>query len=578
MRKTRIDAKQAIDDIRAGMSDATLMENYNISSRGLQSLFKKLVSSGLLKQSEIDARSMLQEESVIISLSGFRFAEADAIEVPEWDSRPKPILVASDDKELAALIKGKIESPELPVVIRDGQLPDSQSMEEISPRLVVADVDFSKVNINEVVGLAGKIRAPGQLLLIVDPAHRKVAQSGFVDGVYDFVERPVDPGIFFERIRRALELERLLRIERDQERLMEEKIEEKTMQIVRSKDFLKGVLDSSSEISVVFTDLDGTILFWNKGAENIYGYAAEEMMGTKISKLYPSDSLSRNKLDKMQEMLVTKAETVHTKAKQLTKDGRVVSISLAVSPMLDSDGTIKGILAVGLDVSEELRQSMEIVTLWYQIKNSQDVAVMVISKLIEERGLESAAHLKRISKYCRVLSDKLGAMDAYRAMATARFTQDLVRASSLHDIGTVAVPDAILWSDRPLHPKERDLLQRHTIVGGQALEEAAKKLRDRDLFVLGKDVAYYHHEHWDGSGYPCGLKGTEIPLAARIVAIAHAYDSMTSGDSGKKALSHEQACSALDTGAETLFDPELIKVFKEIQSEFKEIRNTIPDE
>ena len=535
MLKTRIDAKQAIDDIRTGMSDAALMEKFNISSRGLQSLFKKLVSSGLLKQSEIDVRAMQQEESVIISLSGFRFAEADAIEVPEWDSRPKPILVASNDKELTALIKGKIEGPELPVVIRDGQLPGSQSMEEISPRLVVADVDFSKVNLNEVVGLAGKIRAPGQLLLIVDQAHRQVALGGFVDGVYDLVERPVDPDILLERIRRALELERLLRIERDQERLMEEKIEEKTMQIVRSKDFLKGVLDSSSEISVVFTDLDGTILFWNRGAENIYGYSAEEMMGTKISKLYPSDSLSLNKLDKMQEMLVTKAETVHTKAKQLTKDGRVVSISLAVSPMLDSDGTIKGILAVGLDVSEELRQSMEIVTLWYQIKNSQDVAVMVLAKLIEERGLESAAHLKRISKYCRVLSDKLGTMDAYREIATARFTQDLVRASSLHDIGTVAVPDAILWSDRPLHPKERDLLHRHTIVGGQALEEAAKKLRDRDLFVLGKDVAYYHHEHWDGSGYPCGLKGTEIPLAARIVAIAHAYDSMTSGAGGKKA-------------------------------------------
>lgn len=577
MEKTRVDAKQAIDDIRAGMSDADLMEKYSISSRGLQSLFRKLVSSGLLKQSEIDARAMQPEESVIISLSGFRFAEAEAIQVPEWDLRPKPVLVSSEDMELTGLIKGEIESAELPVVIRESQLPDKQSLEE-APRLVVADVDLSKVNINEIVGLAAKIRSPGQLLLIIDPAYRQIAVGGFVDGIYDFVERPVDPSILFERIRRALELERLLRIERDQERLMEERIEEKTMQIVRSKDFLKGVLDSSSEISVVFTDLDGNILFWNKGAENIYGYSADEMMGTKISKLYPTDSASQNKLEKLQETLVTEAETVHTKAKQLTKDGRVLSISLAVSPMLDSDGTIKGILAVGLDVTEELRQSMEIVTLWYQIKNSQDVAVMVLSKLIEERGVETAAHLTRLGKYCRVLCEKLGSMDGYRETVTARFTQDLIRASALHDIGTVAVPDAILWSDRPLHPKERDLLHRHTIVGGQALEEAAKKLRDRDLFVLGRDVAYYHHEHWDGTGYPGGLKGAEIPLAARIVAIVDAYDTMTSKGGDKKALTHDQACSAIDTGAETLFDPDLVKVFKEVQVEFKKIKNSNPDE
>lgn len=578
MQKTRIDAKQAIDDIRDGLTDTALMEKYSLSSRGLQSLFKKLVSAGLLKQSEIDDRALQNEESVIISLSGFRFAEAEAIEVPEWETKPKPILFVSKDKELRALVKEKMDSSDLPVVFHDTPLPDSKILEEASPRLVVADVDLSKVTMTEVMGLASRLRDAGQLLLIIDPAYRQIAIGGFSDGFYDFVERPVEPKQLFGRIRRALELERLRRIERDQERLMEEKIEEKTMEVVRSKDFLKGVLDSSSQISVVFTDLDGSILFWNRGAENIYGYSAEEMMGKKISRLYPSDSVSQTKLEKVHEMLVTKAETIHTKVKQLTKDGRVLSISLAVSPMLDSDGTIKGVLAVGLDVTEELRQSMEIVTLWYQVKNSQDVVMRILAKLIDERGSESAAHLTRIRKYCKAMCDRLSRMDTYRTVVTQRFSDDLVRASALHDIGTIAVPDAILWSDHPLHPKERELLQRHTIVGGQALDEAVKKLRDKDLFATGRDLAYYHHEHWDGTGYPFGAKGTEIPLAARIVAIADAYDRMTSASGGVKSLTHEQACSAIDTGAATIFDPDLVQVFKEIEDEFNEIRNSLPDD
>jgi len=338
-------------------------------------------------------------------------------------------------------------------------------------------------------------------------------------------------------------------------------------------DLLKGMLDSSTQVSVVLTDLDQTVRFWNKGAENIFGYTAEEIIGSKVTKLYPPDEVSAETVNRLRELVQTKIGTVHGKMKQVAKDGRVLTVLLALSPMVDGSGEVQGILGIGQDVTqetllhEELRKSFEL------LKKTQDVSIFSLAKLAESRDEETGLHLLRIQEYCRALCKRLATRERHREQMTREYIDDLVRSSMLHDIGKVTIPDAILMCREKFKPEEIAVMRKHPVFGGKALEEAEKKLGEKSFLSIGSDVAYYHHEHWDGGGYPFGLRRDEIPLCARIVAIADVYDALTTERRYKSAFSHEEAFRIIVEGKGKQFDPELVEVFEEIEGEFKNIRN-----
>lgn len=354
-------------------------------------------------------------------------------------------------------------------------------------------------------------------------------------------------------------------------------LEQRAEELTRTKDFLQGILDSSTLVSVVLTDLDQSILFWNKGAENIFGYGADEVIGTSITRLYPPDALSEEAVEQLRKGIQTKTGTVHGRMKQLTKDGREVFISLAVSPRLDTDGEVQGILGMGLDVTEEVRQQNEIIRLLEQVKKTQDVAVFSLAKLAESRDQETGAHLIRIQEYSRVLSQALAGRAGFEGTIDQDFVDDLVQASVLHDIGKVGIPDAILLSPDKFGPEERKIMQQHTVIGGKALEEAVVKLGEKSFLTRGMEVAYHHHERWDGSGYPFGLTGPQIPLSARIVALADVYDALTTRRRYKDAFSHERAEHLITEAGGRQFDPELVEAFLMVSTRFDEIAREYAD-
>ena len=160
---------------------------------------------------------------------------------------------------------------------------------------------------------------------------------------------------------------------------------------------------------------------------------------------------------------------------------------------------------------------------------------------------------------------------------TQQFTEDLVQCSVLHDIGKVGIPDSILFNSKKFGIDEFEVMKRHSVYGGAALEEAAHEAGDKESYLfLAKDVAYYHHERWDGSGYPFGLKGEEIPLSARIVAVADVYDALTTERRYKRSYSHEEARDLIVQEKSKQFDPELVETFLEVETQFKAIRDKIP--
>jgi putative two-component system response regulator len=205
------------------------------------------------------------------------------------------------------------------------------------------------------------------------------------------------------------------------------------------------------------------------------------------------------------------------------------------------------------------------------LRKLQGCSIFALARLAESRDGETSDHLKRLQGYCLVLCTGLSSHDRYRNIMTERFIEDLVQCSVLHDIGKVAIPDSILFNPRKFGTDEFEVMKEHTIFGGKALEEAALEIGDESYLSLGKDVAYYHHEHWDGTGYPFGLKDEQIPLAARIVAVADVYDALTTKRRYKNAFSHRDAVGLIVGSRGKQFDPDIVDAFLEVEDEFRRI-------
>ncbi len=486
----------------------------------------------------------------------------------------KRVLAISDDRGFLSVLHDLLVKQGIRVVEYTEHIPRIKDLGRISPHLVVLDLGLSEMNADDVLGEIKLVDDCIPVILMVDRSFQSTALTAEGVNVYDVVEKPVREQALLRVVMRGLEHGELARFKRNHLKMMEDAVQEKTLEILRTKDFLKGILNSSTLVSVVLTDLDQNVLFWNTGAENIFGYKADEIVGRKITRLYPADSLTTETVDQLRNTVQRGGGTVQGKMKQLAKDGRVLTVALAISPMVDALGEIQGILGVGLDVTEEVRQQEEIIRLLAQVKKTQEVSIFTLAKLAESRDEETGFHLYRIQQYCRLLCNGLARLPYYRDVVTPCFTEDLYQSCVLHDIGKVAIPDSILMSKEKFGPEEREIMERHPVVGGRALEEAVERLGERSFLTVGMEVAYYHHEHWDGSGYPFGLRGTEIPLSARIVAVADVYDALTAGRRYKTTFSHDETCKLIIENKGRQFDPDVVEVFQELAGEFCNIRNT----
>jgi cyclic di-GMP phosphodiesterase len=210
-----------------------------------------------------------------------------------------------------------------------------------------------------------------------------------------------------------------------------------------------------------------------------------------------------------------------------------------------------------------------------QLKRTQDAAIFALAKLAESRSGEMGWHLRRIQEYCKVLCAQLSVKEWYRPHLTQKFVDDLVQSSVLHDIGKVAIPDSILFNPRKFRMDEFEIMKQHAVRGGRALEEAESEIGEESFLSTGKEVAYYHHERWDGKGYPFGLREEEIPLAARIVAIADVYDALTTRRLYKRAYTHDESRTMIVEESGRQFDPEIVDAFLEVESEFRAIRDEL---
>ena len=208
---------------------------------------------------------------------------------------------------------------------------------------------------------------------------------------------------------------------------------------------------------------------------------------------------------------------------------------------------------------------------------TQDVTIFALAYEAELRDQATGKHLERTSEYVRILAEKLAELPKYENYLTEAYITDLVRATPLHDIGKVGIPDAILLKPGKLTAAEFSIMQEHCDLGAQVLSKAEERLTFQSFLRIAIQLACSHHEHWDGSGYPKGMKEDNIPLSGRIMALADVYDALRSERSYKPALDHEQCREIILAGRAPHFDPEVVDAFLETNEGFLWISTTMGD-
>jgi putative two-component system response regulator len=221
-----------------------------------------------------------------------------------------------------------------------------------------------------------------------------------------------------------------------------------------------------------------------------------------------------------------------------------------------------------------------------EVQMVQDVTIMAMASLAETRDIETGMHIRRTQHYVRTLAERLRRMREEESRDTASMLAELsdemieimYKSAPLHDIGKVGIPDAILLKPGPLDAAEFEIMKSHTTLGLETIAAAEKLLDAPSSFLsVARQIAFCHHEKWDGSGYPHGLAGEAIPLPARLMAVADVYDALISRRIYKEPFPHERAVAMIEAGSGSHFDPTVVRAFLSEAETFRAIAQRFRD-
>lgn len=217
-----------------------------------------------------------------------------------------------------------------------------------------------------------------------------------------------------------------------------------------------------------------------------------------------------------------------------------------------------------------------------EVQDVQDVTILAMASLAETRDNETGMHIRRTQNYVKTLAIGLHQGSAYSQQVDPASIELLFKSAPLHDIGKVGIPDGILLKPGRLSPAEFQTMKRHPALGAKIISEAEKRLASPSNFLrFAREIALHHHENWDGSGYPDGLAGADIPLSARLMAVADVYDALISQRCYKPAFSHEESSQMIIAESGKKFDPVVVAIFQKKLDHFasiaKEFHDELPD-
>ena len=339
----------------------------------------------------------------------------------------------------------------------------------------------------------------------------------------------------------------LLLLNRDYVKKLNREVEEKTA-VIRNKSEELAALLRTYDQSVIFsqTDLRGIITDVSEAFCSISGYSREELIGANHNIVRHPDMPKESFFQLWQE--IKKERWVRREIKNRKKDGGHYWVSADIGPRYDKNGRHIGYSAVRQDITANK-----------DIEHIQQEIILVLGSIGESRSRETGEHVKRVAAYTRILATYYG--------LSPREVEMIELASPMHDIGKVAIPDAILNKPGRLTAEEMKEMETHTTEGYRLLS-----VSDRPLLKIASTIALEHHERWDGSGYPAGLKGEEISIYGRITALADVFDALSHDRCYKEAWSDERVLDLIREESGHHFDPALVEIFFAHIQEFLDAR------
>ncbi|MBQ3025315.1 MAG: HD domain-containing protein [Spirochaetaceae bacterium] len=208
-----------------------------------------------------------------------------------------------------------------------------------------------------------------------------------------------------------------------------------------------------------------------------------------------------------------------------------------------------------------------------QIHNIQLNLISGFANLVEAKDTTTGHHIKRISAYVKLICEELKKIPRFQTYLTSENIERIVSAAPLHDLGKIAIPDAILCKTTVLTSDEFNLIKQHPLMGDQLIRDNMSSIEDAEYIRIARDVALHHHEWWNGNGYPDGLSGRNIPLCARIISTADVLDALLSKRPYKDGYTIDKTYEIISSLAGIQFDPDIIGILPKIKNEIEEIAN-----
>lgn len=360
---------------------------------------------------------------------------------------------------------------------------------------------------------------------------------------------------------------------------LHKELEEKSRQL-RESDAIRREAQEIALLGNWELDLSSHRFHWSDTMERVLELSdtAENAMQGHLRHIHPDD---RHAMEEVVEKLLRGEATPECQYRLVMEDGRVkwVHARCAISPEPNGGGRAYGTIQdiTNAKVVEEIlwKYNNHLEELVHEkvaeASASQMTTIYALVKLAESRDDDTGEHITRTARYCRFLAERLYEMGEYPGEIDSEFIEAVSQASPLHDIGKVGIPDSILLKPGRLTPEEFEVMKKHVTIGYSTLASVKEKGAAGAFLKLGMEITRFHHEKWDGTGYPQGLKGVDIPISARIMALADVYDALRSKRIYKRAYPHEESVELITRSRGYHFDPLLVDIFLDHHQVFRDI-------
>jgi len=465
---------------------------------------------------------------------------------------PQVLLV--DDEPLILSSYGRtLRGLDVEVLLAEGPTEGLKVLESQSIDVVIADYRMPGMNGDEFLEQVRDLWPDTVRLLNTAYADVEVVEDVVRrGGIFRFLTKPCDPKKLKDAVRDALEQHNLL---------LEKKVRSEKLQLDLQS--FRKIFHSALDPMMV-SDLNGNLIEVNEAFSKASGLSREQALVER-----PMILCGWEQEERWPEVLQIVLETGHWSDELCHKAEERYAL-MSISVVHDDEGKPFALVAAEKDVSVRRRLEQESRAAQYEV-------ILALAKLAEYRDPETFAHLERMRRYSRILTRHLASHPKFSAVIDNDYVDAVFASSPLHDVGKVGIPDSVLLKPGKLTQEEWKVMQLHTRIGAEILSVAGSSLSQKTWLAMANIIALQHHEKVDGTGYPNKLAGDQIDLAARIVALADAYDAITSKRVYKDAFDHLEARKRVLDSSGSHFDPDIVQAFLDTEEEFLEVRGRYTD-